>query len=85
VINVNSPTITLSFRSRTVRIQKKSTDVSGPGAYNKLSTVPSSKLIDTFSTRDVFLTLILQVQRLQSKKRRSGEVVSSINYDFKHG
>jgi hypothetical protein len=85
VINTNSPTITSSFRSRTNRFQKKSTNVSGRGAYNKLSTVPSSKLIDTFSTRDVFLTLILHVQRLQSKKRRSGEVVSSINYDFKHG
>jgi hypothetical protein len=53
-VNINSPTITSSFRSRTNRFYKKSTNIPGPGTYDKLTAVPTSKQIDKLSTRGVF-------------------------------
>jgi hypothetical protein len=54
VINSNTPTITSSFRSRTDRFQKKSSNVPGPGTYDTLTIFPKLKQIGKYSTRGVF-------------------------------
>lgn len=56
MINVNSPTITSSFRSGTDRFFKKPPNVPGPGAYDKLTIFPTPKQIDAFSARGVFFS-----------------------------
>ncbi|CAF1332025.1 unnamed protein product [Rotaria sordida] len=54
VINVHSPTITSSFRSRTDRFHRKLAKVPGPGTYDKLTIFPTPKQINTLSMRGVF-------------------------------
>jgi hypothetical protein len=54
VIDTKSPIITSSFKSRTDRFRKKPTNVPGPGAYDKLTSIPPWKQIDKFSTQGIF-------------------------------
>jgi hypothetical protein len=56
VINVNSPTITSSFRSGVDRFFIKPSNVPGPGTYDKLTVFPTPRQIDSFSARGVFFS-----------------------------
>ena len=56
VVNVNTPTITSSFRSGTDRFFKKPENIPGPGTYDRLTIFPTPKQIDSFSTRGVFFS-----------------------------
>ncbi|CAF1512169.1 unnamed protein product [Adineta steineri] len=54
IIDTKSPTIRSSFQSRTDRFYKRPMKVPGPGTYDILSSFPSWKQIDMFSTNGIY-------------------------------